>query len=105
VVATRAVAETPGEEGWGLLRQMCTDVVKLRRADLQAERLALERDRTVLRANIRIREACGQARQEQPKSRTIGTSGAMSKGCCGRTGRKPGAHLLWEETPEDRETL
>jgi len=47
-VATREIAETGGEEGWKLLRQMCADVAKLRRMDQQAERLALERERIQL---------------------------------------------------------
>ena len=44
-VATRRVAETEGEEGWRLLREMCGDIVGLRRGDHSAQRLNLERER------------------------------------------------------------
>ena len=43
-VATRRVAETEGPEGWRLLRELCADVVELRRGDHSAERLRLERE-------------------------------------------------------------
>ncbi len=43
-VATRRVAETGGREGWRLLREMCGDVVELRKGDHSAERLGIERE-------------------------------------------------------------
>jgi len=47
-VATRRVAETGGREGWRLLREMCGDVVELRKGDHSAERLRIERERLEL---------------------------------------------------------
>lgn len=47
-VATRRVAETGGREGWRLLREMCGDIVELRKGDHAAERLQIERERLEL---------------------------------------------------------
>src|SRR5207302_1388539 len=47
-VATRRVAETGEREGWRLLREMCSDVVELRKGDHTAERLQIERERLKL---------------------------------------------------------
>jgi len=47
-VATRRVAETGGREGWRLLREMCGDIVELRKGDHTAERLQIERERLQL---------------------------------------------------------
>ena len=47
-VATRDITSTEGPEGWRLLREMCADLVKLRRGDHHAERLRLERENTEL---------------------------------------------------------
>ncbi len=47
-VATRRVAETGGREGWRLLREMCGDVVELRKGDHSAERLRIDRQRLEL---------------------------------------------------------
>jgi hypothetical protein len=47
-LATRRVAETGGREGWRLLREMCNDVVELRKGDHTAERLQIERERLQL---------------------------------------------------------
>src|SRR5206468_335298 len=47
-VATRLVAETGGREGWRLLREMCGDIVELRKGDHTAERLQIERERLQL---------------------------------------------------------
>lgn len=44
-VATRRAAETEGAEGWRLLRELCADIVELRRGDHSAQRLRMERDR------------------------------------------------------------
>ncbi len=47
-VATRQVAQTEGAEGWRWLRELCADVVELRRGDHSAERLRLEREQVQL---------------------------------------------------------
>jgi|SRR5439155_14806819 len=44
-LATRRVAETGGREGWRLLREMCGDVVELRKGDHNAARLKIEEER------------------------------------------------------------
>jgi len=44
-VATRRLVETEGPEHWRLLRELCGDVVELRRGDHSARRLELERAR------------------------------------------------------------
>src|SRR5450432_1923852 len=38
-VATRRVAEAEGVEGWRLLRELCSDIIELRRGDHSAQRL------------------------------------------------------------------
>ena len=43
-VATRQVRDTEGTEGWRLLRELCADIVELRRGDHSAERLRIERE-------------------------------------------------------------
>ena len=47
-VASRRVAETEGPEGWRLLRELCADLVELRRGDHSAERLRIEREQLEL---------------------------------------------------------
>jgi hypothetical protein len=47
-VRTRRVAKTGGREGWRLLREMCGDIVELRKGDHSAERLQIERERLAL---------------------------------------------------------
>src|SRR5450432_1986217 len=47
-VATRRVAETGGREGWRMLREMCGDIMELRKGDHSAERLQIERARLEL---------------------------------------------------------
>lgn len=44
-VATRQVAATEGAEGWRLLRELCADIVELRRGDHSAARLKLDQER------------------------------------------------------------
>ena len=44
-VATRRVAEAGGVEGWRMLRELCGDLVELRRGDHSAQRLRMERER------------------------------------------------------------
>jgi hypothetical protein len=43
-VATRQEVQASGVEGWRALRELCADIVELRRGDHYAERLRLERD-------------------------------------------------------------
>src|SRR5713101_3484058 len=47
-LATRRVAETGAREGWRLLREMCGDIVALRKGDHTAEGLQIERERLEL---------------------------------------------------------
>jgi hypothetical protein len=49
-VATRRVAEAKGSENWRILREMCADVVELRRGDHSAQRLLIERERAAAHA-------------------------------------------------------
>jgi hypothetical protein len=44
-VATRRIADADDEEAWRLLREMCADVVQLRRRDQIAQRLEFDRAR------------------------------------------------------------
>ena len=44
-VATRRVDEADGPGAWRLLRELCADVVQLRRGDHSAQRIFLERER------------------------------------------------------------
>ena len=44
-VATRRVAGTEGAAGWRLLRELCADLIELRRGDHSAQRLRMERER------------------------------------------------------------
>lgn len=76
-VATRRVAESEGEEGWRLLRDMCGDIVELRKGDHSAERLRIERERLELereQAEKRIREKVEAMLQDpEVKERVCGT--------------------------------
>jgi hypothetical protein len=47
-VATRHLAETGRRERWRLMREMCSDIVELRKGDHIAERLHIERERLIL---------------------------------------------------------
>lgn len=47
-MATRSMAEAGGREGWRLLREMCGDIVELRKGDHSAERLQIEWERIEL---------------------------------------------------------
>ena len=49
-VATRRVVEAKGTESWRILREMCADVVELRRGDHSAQRLSIERHRAAAQA-------------------------------------------------------
>ncbi|MGD0536072.1 MAG: hypothetical protein ABSC03_00370 [Verrucomicrobiota bacterium] len=43
-MATRQVVQARETEGWQVLRELCADIVELRRGGHYAERLRLERD-------------------------------------------------------------
>lgn len=47
-VATRHIADTEDPSGWRQLRELCADLVELRRGDHSAARLQLERERLLL---------------------------------------------------------
>ena len=72
-VATRRVNETGGREGWRLLREMCGDIVELRKGDHSAERLQIERERLELekeKTEQRTREKIEELlKQPQTKQR------------------------------------
>lgn len=44
-LATRRLVETEGPQQWRMLRELCGDVIELRRGDHSAQRLQLERAR------------------------------------------------------------
>jgi hypothetical protein len=75
-VATRRVAETGGPEGWRLLRELCGDIVELRKGDHAAERLQIERERLELekeKSEKQIREKIEEIlRQPETKQRLCG---------------------------------
>jgi hypothetical protein len=75
-VATRRVAETDGREGWRLLREMCGDIVELRKGDHTAERLQIERERLELekaKTEKRMREKIEEVlKQPETKQRLCG---------------------------------
>src|SRR5439155_6329309 len=75
-LATRRVAKTGGREGWRLLREMCGDIVELRKGDHTAERLQIERERLQLekdKAEKRMREKIEEIlKQPETKQRLCG---------------------------------
>ncbi len=76
-VATRRVAETGGREGWRLLREMCTDIVELRKGNHSAERLQIERERLELekeQSEKRVREKVEKLQKQLAKKRKGGIS-------------------------------
>ena len=71
-VETRRVSETGGREGWRLLREMCGDIVELRKADhiagrlqIERERLELEKDKTQERIRDKLEELLKQPETKQ----------------------------------------
>src|SRR5437660_6234145 len=75
-LATRRVAETGGREGWRLLREMCGDIVELRKGDHTAERLRIDRERLELERK-KAEELTGEKLEEllkkpQTKQRLCG---------------------------------
>jgi hypothetical protein len=76
-VATRRVAETGGREGWRLLREMCGDIVELRKGDHTAERLQIERERLELekeQSEKRVREKVEKLQKQLAKKSKRGLS-------------------------------
>jgi hypothetical protein len=74
-VATRRVAETGGLEGWRLLREMCGDIVELRKGDHGAERLQIERERLKLekeQSEKRVREKVEKLQKQLAKKERAG---------------------------------
>ena len=74
-VATRRVAETGGREGWRMLREMCGDIVELRKGDHSAERLQIEHERLMLekeKSEKRIHEKiAGLLKHQGPNGRGL----------------------------------
>jgi hypothetical protein len=76
-VATRRVAETGGREGWRLLREICGDIVELRKGDHSAERLQIERERLELekeQSEERVCEKVEELKKQLAKKRKGGIS-------------------------------
>jgi len=76
-VATRRVAEIGGREGWRLLREMCGDIVELRKGDHSAERLQIERERLELekeQSEKRVRKKVEKLQKQLAKKRKGGIS-------------------------------
>ncbi len=75
-VAARRIAETGGREGWRLLREMCSDIVELRKGDHSAERLQIEHERLKLeteKSEKQIREKFEELLQQpETKERLCG---------------------------------
>jgi hypothetical protein len=67
-VATRWVAEAGDVEGWRLLREMCGDIVELRKGDHSAERLQIDRERLKLEKekSEKLMRNNGRALRSQP---------------------------------------
>jgi hypothetical protein len=57
-VATRRVAEAGDVEGWRLLREMCGDIVELRKGDHSRERLQIDRERLKLETEKSEKQIC-----------------------------------------------
>src|SRR5438270_9233815 len=73
-VATRRVAETGGREGWRLLREICSDMVELRKGDHSAERLQIERERLKLEKEKTEKHVSEKLQQLLKQSQTNGES-------------------------------
>ncbi len=86
-VATRRVAETGGREGWRLLREMCADIVALRKGDHTAERLQIERERLELEKEkpekLTVEKLEELLKQPQTKQRLCG-EGLSAEECARR---------------------
>jgi hypothetical protein len=76
-VATRRVSDTGGREGWRLLREMCGDIVELRKGDHSAERLQIEYERLELEkeeSEKRVRAKVEKLQKQLAKKRKGGLS-------------------------------
>src|SRR6267143_3573898 len=76
-VATRRVGETGEREGWRLLREMCVDIVELRKGDHTAERLQIEGERLELekeKTEKQVREKVEELQKQLAKKRKGGLS-------------------------------
>lgn len=64
-------ADSPdwGREGWRLLREMCGDIVKLRKGDHSAERLQIERERLELEKKKARQRFSGEGLSAQERAR------------------------------------
>lgn len=107
-VATRRLVETEGPEQWRLLRELCGDVVELRRGDHSARRLELECARVAAIGRgatahppVRSSKRCwpspmstgwsSSSRNRSPASTTSGTSHSFSPSNIGLIWAKPPA--------------
>jgi hypothetical protein len=70
-VATRRIAQTGGREGWRLLREMCGDIVDLRKGDHSAERLQIERERLELEKKKARQRISGDGLSAQERARRM----------------------------------
>jgi hypothetical protein len=68
-VATRRVAQPDEVEGWRLLRELCADVLELRRGDHHAERFELEREQSEEQLEKRLWEWA-----QKPENKICGVS-------------------------------
>jgi hypothetical protein len=76
-VATRRVTETGGQEGWRLLRELCADIVELRKGDHSAARLQIEYERLELEkkeSEKRVRAKVEKLQKQLAKKRKGGLS-------------------------------
>jgi hypothetical protein len=81
-VATRRVAETGGQEGWRLLREMCGDIVELRKGDHSRERLQIERERLGLereKTEKRILEKLEELLKQRETKRRLRVEGLSAE--------------------------
>ena len=70
-VACREISATEGPEGWRLLRELCADLVKIRRGDHSAGRLELERDRLEQKREKTEEEMFEWAMQPENRQRIV----------------------------------
>jgi len=70
-VSSQRVAAAEGGEQWRLLRQMCGDVVRLRRTDHSTERMDLQRERLTVSLQIAEIKAQLRASREVLQSQSV----------------------------------
>jgi len=80
-VSTREIERLKGEAAWRKQRQFCTDLMKIRRAEQQAEKLQIERERTELqRQKLQFqREQAERKRSAQDRRNSQHLTPANSK--------------------------